>query len=85
MNVYGGIEARMTKQEVKENWIRMKRKEKEITKIKEREEGLVFIGYMNRAIGNDSLGVEGNHAAVSHGGGLIRELLEDKEYVLLNA
>ena len=60
LNVYGGIEARMTKQEVTENWIKIK---KEITKIKEREEGLVIIGDMNRAIGNDNLGVEGNHPA----------------------
>ena len=82
MNVYGGIESRMTKQEVTENWIRMK---KDITQIKEREEGLVLIGDMNRAIGNNILGVIGNHPAVSYGGGLIRELLEDKEYVLLNA
>ena len=32
LNVYGGIETRMTKQEVTENWVRLK---KEITKIKE--------------------------------------------------
>ena len=79
LNVYGGIETRMTKQEVTENWVRLK---KEITKIKERDEGLVLIGDMNRAIGNI---VEGNHPTVLHGGSLIRELLEDKEYSLLNS
>ena len=82
LNVYGGIENKMTKQEVTENWVRLK---KEISKIKERDEGLVFIGDMNCAIGNDSLGVKDNHPKVSYGGSLIRELLETKEYFMLNA
>ena len=69
LNVNGGIETIMTKQEVTENWVRLK---KEITNIKERDEGLVLIGDMNRAIINI---VEGNHPTVLHGGSLIRELL----------
>ena len=42
---------------------------------------------MNRAIGSDKMGVKGNHPGVSHGGSLIRELLEqeEQEYFLLNA
>ena len=40
LNVNGGIETIMTKQEVTENWVRLK---KEITNIKERDEGLVRI------------------------------------------
>ena len=83
INVYGGTESRMTKQEVLENWTKLK---KEITEIKEREEWLVLIGDLNRAIGSGSLGVEGNHQGVSYGGGLVRELLDGdrKEYFLVN-
>jgi exonuclease III len=86
LNVYGGIEGRMSRLEVTENWVRIK---KQITMIKEREEGLVLIGDLNRAIGNDVRGVEGNHSTVSYGGSLVRELLEEQEkeqeYYLLNA
>ena len=82
LNVYGGIENRMTKQEVTENWVRIK---KEISKISQREEALVLIGDCNRAIGNDRLGVKGNHSNISHGGSMIRELLEDEEYFLANS
>ena len=67
INVYGGIENRMTKQEVTENWVRMY---KEITKIEERDEGVVLIGDMNCGIGNHNLGVKGNHPTVSYGGSL---------------
>ena len=72
----------MTQQEVTENCVNIK---KEITKISQREEALVLIGDCNRAIGNDRLGVKDNHLAISHGGSLIRELLEDKEYFLANS
>ena len=81
LNVYGGQESRMSRQEILENWIRIKA---EITEIKDRDEGLILIGDMNRAIGHDSLGIKGNHAAVSYGGTLVRELLEDKDYCLVN-
>ena len=48
INIYGGIEGRMFKQEVLENWIRLKQ---DITEVKERDEGLVLIGDLNRVIG----------------------------------
>ena len=54
----------MSKIEILENWVRMKA---EIREIKNRDEGLVLIGDLNRAIGSDHLGVEGNHDAVSYG------------------
>ena len=76
VNVYGGIENRMSKQEVLESWTRLK---KEIRDIQERQEGLVLIGDLNRAVGDGDLGVEGNHPSVSYGGGLIRELLKEQE------
>ena len=81
MNVYGGQETRMTNQEILDNWINMKA---EIMEFKNRDEGLILIGDINRSIGSDSLGVRGNHASVSYGGTLIREMLEDKEYTLVN-
>ena len=44
----------------------------------------MLVGDYNRAIGNGILGVAGNHPHVSFGGELIRELLEDDHYILLN-
>ena len=40
---------------------------------------------MNKQVGNDHLGIPGNHAVVSHGGQLIRDLVESGNWVLLNA
>ena len=48
MNVYGGQETRMTNQEILDNWINMKA---EIMEIKNRDEGLILIGDINRSIG----------------------------------
>ena len=81
LNVYGGQESRMTRQEILDNWMRIKA---EISEIKDREEGLILIGDLNRAIGSDALGIRGNHATVSYGGTLVRELLEDEDYCLAN-
>jgi hypothetical protein len=78
INIYGGQESRMSKEEILASWAQLRRE------IKECDEGLVCIGDYNRAIGNDNLGVAGNHPQVSFGGGLVRELLEDDHYILLN-
>ena len=43
-----------------------------------------MIGDLNRAIGADRLGVKGNKPKISKGGKMVRELLEEGEYVLLN-
>ena len=82
VNVYGGQESRMDDQEVLENWGRIK---VELDKIKERNESCVILGDFNRAIGCDKLGIPGNHPRVSFGGHLVRELLEDQEYIMLNS
>ena len=71
----------MFKQEVLENWIRLKQ---DITEVKERDEGLVLIGDLNRVIGDGNLGVKGNIPSVSFGGGVLRELLAEKEHFLVN-
>ena len=81
VNVYGGIESRMEKQEILENWGRLKQ---DLNEIKDRNESCLVIGDLNRAIGADKLGVKGNKTKISYGGQLVRELLEDGEYILAN-
>ena len=53
-------------------------------KSKKISEGSVLIGELHRGIGNNSLGVKGNSSSVSFGGGLLREILSEKEHFLLN-
>ena len=66
---------------------------KEVTLVRERNEGLILIGDLNRAVGSV---IEGNNSTVSPGGQLVRDLLEQeqegqeeeeqrKEYFLLNS
>ena len=81
INVYGGIEERMEDQEVIENWGRLKR---DLEDIQSRNESMIMLGDFNRAIGAGEQGVEGNKPKVSKGGKLIRELLEEGEYILAN-
>ena len=81
INIYGGQESRMSKEDILDNWAQLRR---DIKEIEDREEGLVLLGDYNRAIGNDKVGVAGNHPHVSYGGELVRELLEDDRYILLN-
>ena len=81
LNVYGGQESRMSKQDILENWVRVKA---DITDIMKRGEGLILLGDLNRAVGCNNLGVRGNHEAASYGRTLVRELLTDKEYILIN-
>ena len=65
LNVYGGQETRMSKQEILDNWINIKA---EITEIKNRGEGLILIGDLNRSIGSGSQGVRGNTPLCPTGG-----------------
>ena len=81
INVYGKIEDRMESIEVLESWGRIKR---EVDDIKARNESCVIIGDFNWAIGAGKEGVEGNKPKISPGGKLVRELLEEGEYILAN-
>ena len=81
VNVYGGIESRMEKQEITESFGRLK---KDLDDIKDRNESCLLVGDLNRAIGSDKRGVQGNHPKISYGGKLVRELLEGDEYILAN-
>ena len=58
MNIYGEQESRCSKVEVAERWERILA---EIMKITRRNELLLIIGDLNKHIGNDELGVTGNH------------------------
>ena len=82
VNVYGGQESRMDNQDILESWGGLK---SELEEIKERDESVILLGDLNRAIGAGKQGVPDNHQKVSYGGQLVRELLETDEYVLLNS
>ena len=69
VNVYGGQETRMTRKEVHDAWLRLKKK---IDNILEKKEGVIMIGDYNRAIGSDELGIKGNNSKITYGGELIR-------------
>ena len=56
----------------------------EIFKIEMRGEMLLLIGDLNKHVGNDELGIVGNHAKISFGGELLRGFLSDGRYICLN-
>ena len=52
--------------------------------IEDRNEEVIFIGDMNKLIGNGPFGVENNNPNVTFGGQLVQQLLKDGKYVLVN-
>ena len=42
------------------------------------------MGDFNRTIGNDNYGVPGNKEKISHGGEMVRDLVRERDYVLVN-
>ena len=81
LNCYGEQEGRSGKELVENKWAKLKH---ELDKIKGRGEECIFLGDLNKLIGNDELGVSGNHSEISFGGKLVRELLATEEYFLVN-
>ena len=84
INLYGmqeGREGEEGKQKVLESWGRLR---KELLLIEGRGEAALVMGDLNRAVGTGELGVPGNKERVSYGGEMVRELLYEGEYVLLN-
>ena len=81
LNCYGEQEGRCGKDVVEAKWARLKH---ELDNIKGRGEECIFLGDLNKQIGNDELGVAGNHSEISFGGKLVRELLATEEYILVN-
>ena len=82
VNVYGSQESRSGKDEIFESWRRLM---KSVDEIFSRGESVLLLGDFNRSIGNDELGVPGNHPKVSYGGKLVRETLAEGRLVLLNS
>ena len=54
----------------------------EINRIEQRNELLLLIEDMNKHVGNDELGVVGNHSKISSGGELIRGIEEQAQGML---
>ena len=81
VSVYGEQESRAPKMKVYEAWNRLT---DELFKIIARQESIIMIGDFNKHIGNDELGVTGNHDKISFGGHLVRDLLSSGEFELVN-
>ena len=81
VHIYGQNEGRSGPEKVLKGWTEIL---KELSSIEERNEVALLVGDMNRAIGNDELGVRGNSRKVSYGGQLVRDLVSAGDYVLLN-
>ena len=67
--------------EIEKSWLRLM---KDVKDIENRNEAILIIGDLNRAIGNDELGVKGNKSKTSFGGRLIRDLIKNHQYVVIN-
>ena len=61
------------------------RLKKDVDLILQRKEGVILIRDFNVSLGNNELGMKGNHGKVSYRGKLIREMLEEKEMFLINS
>ena len=81
INIYGQQESRTNNSEIEKSWLRLL---KDIGEIEDRNEALLIIGDMNRHIGNDEHGVQGSKDKISFGGTLIRKLVQECQYVVIN-
>ena len=81
INCYGE-QRKEGKEVVEEKWGRLR---KEMEEVRARGELCLLLGDMNKLVGNDEWGVEGNHPEVSPGGRLLREMFMTREWVLVNS
>ena len=81
INCYGE-QRKCKKEEVEEKWARLK---KEMLEIEARQENCILAGDLNKLVGNDELGVEGNHEEITLGGKLLREMLRRGDWILVNS
>ena len=79
INLYGNQESRQSADQIKESWDKIL---EEMSRIEAKNENLVLLGDLNRHIG---LAVENNHEKTTLGGKLLLSLLDNEEYVLVNA
>ena len=86
VNIYGeqekGDEERGKRARISESWRRL---QDELEEIENRNENVVIIGDMNRAVGSGDWGVPGNKPNISYGGHLLRDLFSSKKYILMNS
>ena len=82
VNLYGTQESRTTDSDIEKSWWRLM---KDVKDIETRNEAVLIIGDMNRAIGDGKYGVKGNKSKISFGGGLIRNMLKEDRYILINS
>ena len=79
VNVYGEQEGRSSKDDIQNRWNRIMI---EIVKIESKNEVVVLLGDLNKHVGDI---IEGNHAKVTFGGNLIRNMLKTEKYYLVNS
>ena len=79
INVYSCQENRTSVNQIREEWQEIV---EEIIKIETKKEHIILIGDFNKHVGTL---IEGNHEKVTEGGNLIKDLLENEDYVLLNS
>jgi hypothetical protein len=65
VHIYGQNEGRAGQQNILEGWTQILA---ELGKIEARKEVALVVGDLNRAVGNNELGVKGNTNKVSYGG-----------------
>ena len=81
VNIYGSQEGRVDKDEVEKSWLRLL---EDVKDIEDRDEDVIIIGDLNRAVGGGEWGVKGNKEKVLPGGQLVRNLIMTERYILIN-
>ena len=81
VRVYGRIESRAGNEKILEGW---KQFLAELKRIQVKQEAILILGDLNRAVGDGEMGVEGNKDQVSYGGSIIRDLIISGDFVMLN-
>ena len=81
VNIYGQQENKTDNDEIEKSWFRLM---DDIKGIEERKEAVLIIGDYNRAVRNGEHGIKGNKSKISHGGKLIRDMIKNRLYVLIN-
>ena len=81
VNIYGQQECRTPNDQIYESWLRLC---KDLNEIEMRGEAVLIMGDLNRAMGGDDQGVLGNHDRVSYGGQLLRDMVKERNYTILN-
>ena len=79
INLYSCQENRTAVNVIRDQWQEIV---EEVVKIEAKKENLIIIGDFNKHVGDI---IEGNHSKITEGGRLIRELLNNGDYVLLNS